>query len=145
MNEIFMFGEVKDSASSTRKRPTPKQCRSCVNLNDSSVCVFHLIPCGSKEYKVTFPYGKCRQYCARCVEVKPNSAIMRKCSVCGGDEALFLECRCPQGQEWAQKPKTESMRLCGCCGKVYSFTMDTDNGCPKCGNGRKDGSKDGAK
>jgi hypothetical protein len=40
-------------------------------------------------------------------------AIMRKCAVCGGDEALFLECRCQQGKEWAKTaPEAPKMVLC---------------------------------
>ena len=66
MDEIAIFGEVREGRESSRKRAVPKQCRDCANLCEQfynrRVCRFHLIRRERAEWRETYPYGKCPQH-----------------------------------------------------------------------------------
>lgn len=65
MQEAELFGETHDDRSVTKTRVS-KQCRSCLNFciktKWETLCKFHVIRCGDKEYRTTYPYGKCPEY-----------------------------------------------------------------------------------
>ena len=59
MDEIALTGNVYDDDCCMPKRRVSPQCKNCNNY--TNICKFDLIPHGSKNYRLTAPWGKCKQ------------------------------------------------------------------------------------
>ena len=60
MDEIALIGNVWDRDDSPKKKRLSKQCKACGNFKE--ICRYHTIPIGSRQYKETAPWGKCKWF-----------------------------------------------------------------------------------
>jgi hypothetical protein len=68
MDESSLLGESRSGwRESSKKERISTQCKKCINYNVITynkriICKYHLIKFGSKKYRETYPWGKCKQY-----------------------------------------------------------------------------------